>query len=131
MTTAQLTAMTREMFGWMARVANLPRFEQAHIEAHFGMVHPLPDTGNNYPSVKAAIDGLRDAGVLVDDTSEYVLSILLHAPYRVMVEANQHMTLVLRSYGVAGDCPTCRRSWADLAAAGGVCSCGQSNGGTR
>lgn len=30
------------------------------------------DAGNYYPTAKALIDGLRDAGVLVDDSNEYV-----------------------------------------------------------
>ncbi len=38
------------------------------------------DCGACYPTVKAIIDGIVDAGVLVDDTPEYVASIRMHAP---------------------------------------------------
>jgi hypothetical protein len=41
---------------------------------------PLPDTGANYTAVKAAIDGLVDAGLLPDDTPEHVRSITMLAP---------------------------------------------------
>ncbi len=38
------------------------------------------DCGACYPAVKAIIDGIVDAGVLVDDTPEYVASIRMDAP---------------------------------------------------
>lgn len=31
------------------------------------------DAGNYYPTAKAAVDGLRDAGVLIDDSNRYVV----------------------------------------------------------
>ena len=31
------------------------------------------DAGNYYPTAKACVDGLRDAGVLVDDSNRYVV----------------------------------------------------------
>ena len=40
----------------------------------------LPDTANTYPSVKAAIDGAIDAGILKDDNAKYVQTIIQHAP---------------------------------------------------
>ena len=39
-----------------------------------------PDTANTYPSVKAAIDGAIDAGILKDDNAKYVETIIQHAP---------------------------------------------------
>ena len=42
----------------------------------------LADTGNHYPSVKAAIDGLVDAGWMPDDTPAYVAGILMLPPLR-------------------------------------------------
>lgn len=42
----------------------------------------LQDVAACNPSVKAAIDGIVDAGVLPDDSSEYVRSITFTAPQR-------------------------------------------------
>ena len=39
-----------------------------------------PDTGACYPTVKSVIDGAVDAGILPDDSPEYVGSILFNAP---------------------------------------------------
>jgi hypothetical protein len=38
------------------------------------------DCGAAYPAVKAAIDGLVDAGVIPDDTPEYLGSIIMNSP---------------------------------------------------
>jgi hypothetical protein len=62
--------------GWaMARAAKIPRLERAHV---FYVLHPdtktrRRDPGNWSPSVKAAIDGIVDAGVLPDDNHERLL----------------------------------------------------------
>lgn len=42
----------------------------------------LQDPGNAYPSIKAAIDGIRDAGLLADDTGAHIAGIMLLAPLR-------------------------------------------------
>jgi hypothetical protein len=42
----------------------------------------LGDAGGHLPVVKAAIDGLRDAGVLIDDDGRYVTSLEMLAPLR-------------------------------------------------
>lgn len=41
----------------------------------------LQDVGAQMPAVKAAIDGLVDAGLIDDDTAEYVPSIRFDAPH--------------------------------------------------
>lgn len=38
------------------------------------------DVGACYPAVKAAIDGMVDAGVIPDDTPENLISITMYAP---------------------------------------------------
>lgn len=43
---------------------------------------PMTDTGNIYPSAKAFIDGLRDAGLIADDTGAQVAGITMLAPKR-------------------------------------------------
>lgn len=40
----------------------------------------MPDIGNCYPAVKAAIDGIVDAGVVPDDDSRYVHALTFLAP---------------------------------------------------
>jgi hypothetical protein len=73
---------------WAAKIAAM----EAKIPTMTGRVHiqaeplqgrrgPAGDPGAYAPPVKAAIDGLRDAGVLVDDTDRYV-SAIEHLPSR-------------------------------------------------
>ncbi len=54
----------------------------------------LQDVGNCYPSAKAAIDGLVDAGVIPDDTPEHLLSIKFFAPER---SDRNCLTIIVRS----------------------------------
>ena len=64
----------RDSFGWMAKVQQVPKLTAINIFAQ-----PLAkdrrwkqDVGACFPAVKAAIDGLMDAGVLPDDSPEFV-----------------------------------------------------------
>lgn len=64
----------RESFGWMAKAQQVPALAAIKVFAT-----PLAkdrrwkqDVGACFPSVKAAIDGLVDAGVLPDDNDEFV-----------------------------------------------------------
>jgi hypothetical protein len=59
------------------------------------MRHPVADTGACYPAVKAAIDGLVDAGVLPGDTGTHVPSITFLAPIRVGKDQQESLTLVV------------------------------------
>lgn len=45
------------------------------------------DPGAAFPAYKAALDGLRDAGVLVDDTGEYVRSVTFLPPVKKTYDA--------------------------------------------
>ena len=67
----------RESFGWMAKAQKIPKFKAVHIYAT-----PLAknrrnmmDVGACFPAVKAAIDGLVDVGVLIDDDPRFVRSL--------------------------------------------------------
>jgi hypothetical protein len=42
----------------------------------------LADAGNHLPSVKAAIDGLVDAGIIPDDSPAHLRTLTMHAPKR-------------------------------------------------
>lgn len=58
----------------MAGRRGQPAMDHARI---FGIVHPATrrkvDPANLYPSFKAAVDGLIDAGVLADDDARHVI----------------------------------------------------------
>lgn len=71
---AALVKDTREAFGWMAKAQQLPEMRAVHVYAT-----PLAkngkwrqDVGACFPAVKAAIDGLVDAGILPDDNPDFV-----------------------------------------------------------
>lgn len=64
----------RDAFGWMAKVQKVPACTAIKVFAT-----PLAknrrwsqDVGACFPAVKAAIDGLVDAGVLPDDSPQFV-----------------------------------------------------------
>lgn len=75
MVDARLTKAWREAGASWARAAGLPRIEEpVHITATIHMTTARKYDPNNYwPTVKAACDGLQDAGVLIDDDSEHVI----------------------------------------------------------
>ena len=71
---------TREAFGWMAKAHQVPPLGAIKLHAT-----PLAkdrrwrqDVGAGFPAVKAAIDGLIDAGVLPDDNPTFVRSLTFH-----------------------------------------------------
>ena len=71
---------TREAFGWMAKAHQIPPLGAIAVHAT-----PLAranrwkqDVGACFPAVKAAIDGLVDAGVLPDDDPTFVRSLTFH-----------------------------------------------------
>lgn len=53
---------------------------------------PLADAGNHLPTVKAAVDGLVDAKIIVDDKPVYVTELCLRAPQRA---SGDHESLVI------------------------------------
>lgn len=76
----------RRAFSLLAKQAKIPHFNQIrvevrHVSAAKNEAH-IPDTGNCYGAVKAAIDGLVDAKVIDKDTRKYVTFIGFHAPER-------------------------------------------------
>lgn len=73
MTRYRLTRALRDAACLKARTSGVPRLNRAHVLAVY--VPPTRrrvDPANYYPSVKAAIDGLRDAGVLIDDDAAHL-----------------------------------------------------------
>jgi hypothetical protein len=53
------------------------------------------DAGAHYPVVKAAVDGLVDAGVLPDDSPQWVRCVIQYLPRKVPMR-DQGVLLVLR-----------------------------------
>ncbi|MFZ5852279.1 MAG: hypothetical protein ACOYY2_12925 [Actinomycetota bacterium] len=66
-----------------AEEAKIPALLHARITAQpYQRRGVLADTGNHYPAVKAAIDGLVDAGLLEDDSPRHVHYLALLPPQR-------------------------------------------------
>ena len=88
------TAEWRKAF-WALGIQQRRRYRRAKITVEVMMRHPVADTGACFPAVKAAIDGLVDAGVLPGDTGQFVPSITFLAPVRVGKDQVETLTLVL------------------------------------
>lgn len=70
----QIIKAWREAGAYRARTAALPRLERAHIVAEVCFRdRRRRDPNNFYPTAKAAVDGLVDAGVLDDDSTRYLV----------------------------------------------------------
>lgn len=78
---AKLTKEWREAFAWLAKSEEIPemRWIVVTVEPH-QKGGRLQDVGACNPAVKAAIDGLVDAKVLPDDSSEFVRSLIFMPP---------------------------------------------------
>jgi crossover junction endodeoxyribonuclease RusA len=66
----------------LARQANIPPLDRCEIEvtARYPDRRSLPDPDGVAPAAKGVIDGLIDAGIVPDDSGDYVASITYHAP---------------------------------------------------
>lgn len=76
------TRLYRDAAHVLARAAKIPKLEWCEIIATPRVLsrRSLPDVAACYPAVKAAIDGLVDACVLVDDTPDQVVRIVFEQP---------------------------------------------------
>lgn len=73
---ASLTKEWREAFCLLAKSRKIPQMRKVAITAEPWQARGvLADTAACNPAVKAAIDGLVDAGVIPDDTPEHVARI--------------------------------------------------------
>lgn len=111
---ARLTKALREAGRAAAFTARVPRLERAYVTCYLRpKTRGRRDPGNWYPSAKAVLDGIVDAGVLADDDSTRVLGpdmrlgeILKPHPQLVLVLTDltqlsaEHLTL-LNPLGVA------------------------------
>lgn len=63
----------REAFAWIARQQRVPKMRWVRVTVQpYQKRGKLQDVAACLPSAKAAIDGIVDAGVLPDDSGEYV-----------------------------------------------------------
>ena len=72
----------RERWGWLAKAAGIPHIETITITATPLRKNraSMPDVAACYPAVKAAIDGLVDAGIIDDDNPHHVKAVTFTAP---------------------------------------------------
>lgn len=78
---SEQTKWWRTAFHDAAVEADIPHFESIRIEVTPILPdRKIQDTGACYPTAKAAIDGLVDAGVVDDDSPRYVPTITFHSP---------------------------------------------------
>jgi len=92
---ADMVKQWREAFHWIAKAQKPPAFDTVSVVVEVVMKKPLADTGNAYGSVKAAIDGLVDAGVLPDDGPEVIRVLCMKAPTPAVKGQRESLTVTL------------------------------------
>jgi crossover junction endodeoxyribonuclease RusA len=80
---ARYTRMWREAFCALAKAQRIPR-GLTDVRITIDVEHPgvLADVAAHVPAVKAAVDGLVDAGVMQDDSPAYLTSETYNQPTR-------------------------------------------------
>lgn len=76
------TRETRERWFWIAQAANIPGLQVIGVEVtplHSSARSPQ-DAGACAPEAKAAVDGLVDAGIILDDSGDFVSWIMFNRP---------------------------------------------------
>ena len=82
---ARHTKVWRHAFEILAREANIPQMQAIRIQVTHYVARDgnFPDIAAAFPSVKASIDGLVDAGVIVDDDPEHLVRLDFLAPLTI------------------------------------------------
>lgn len=72
---ARMTRAVREAAAWGVRGEGVPRCERVRVRLLWCVSDPgrRRDPSNVMPTQKAAVDGLVDAGVVPDDTPQFVV----------------------------------------------------------
>lgn len=96
---SQKTSEWRQLFGWLAKAQRLPCLCDVTIEVHLEQKGRLQDVGSCSPAIKASIDGLVDAGLMVDDNPENLHKLVFFAPVR----AKHDKVTIVVSGKVKGD----------------------------
>jgi len=78
MARAKLVAEVRLTAGWVVKAAQIPACARVTVGLEYvPTVRRRRDGGENYAdTMKAVIDGVVDAGVVPDDTPEYVVRLM-------------------------------------------------------
>ena len=97
---AEMIREWREAFRVLALDEHIPPLTTLQVHAHpfYRTARSLPDTAACVGSVKAAIDGLVDAGVIEEDGPDIVRTVTFHAP---VVDRERHsdaLTLWISEY---------------------------------
>lgn len=83
----------RDAYAWIAKRERIPRMRWINVTVQpFQKRGRLQDTAACNPSVKAAIDGLVDAGVIPDDSGDYVRMIT----FLPCVRGTDQLTLIIQ-----------------------------------
>lgn len=85
MVKARRTKLVREQVGWQARSRGIGPQDYIIVQLHYKPTDQRRrDPSNLMPTQKPAVDGLVDAGVVPDDTPEFVgeLMPVIHEPSR-------------------------------------------------
>lgn len=71
---AKRTKAVRQLANYAARAQSIPEHDVTHVAAFIGYPRAgKADPSNSFPTIKAAIDGLVDAGVWPEDDSTHVI----------------------------------------------------------
>lgn len=71
---AARTKQLRTLAGWQARTHLHPVIGKVHVLAYISSPRrSRADVGNAYPTIKAILDGLTDAGTWVDDDDDHLV----------------------------------------------------------
>lgn len=90
---AKIVKEWRDAFAWLAKLNHVPKLDKVVIIAQPHLAGGrMQDCDACHPSVKAAIDGLVDAKVLIDDAPPHVLEIRYMAPIK---DANDGLTITV------------------------------------
>lgn len=83
----------REAFTWIARKERIPKMKWVKVTVQpYQKRGRLQDVAACLPSAKAAIDGLVDAGILPDDSGEYVRMVT----FLPCVRGEDQLTLIVQ-----------------------------------
>lgn len=82
MARAKIVKEWRQAFRDLAADAMMPAISAVEVIAQPHVLNPRyrQDVGACFPAVKAAIDGIVDAGVLIDDNAKIVVKLTFLAP---------------------------------------------------
>ena len=84
---AKKTKYWREQFCLLCRIQSPIVLTDAIVEVRLNLKGRLQDTSACLPAVKAAVDGLVDGGLFLDDTGDHVKCIVFWAPVRSKSDA--------------------------------------------